>query len=467
MSAELPDPARASSLDELVTQLRRLKVWAGDPSYEAIKGRVNAAWSAAGRAPAELPGKSTIADCFRLGRRRLDTELVLAIVKILRPDARYVVQWRHALRAISGGVMAPQQVHIHDQLPQNDVGFTGRLNEIGHVVRAVRNGCRVIAISGMAGVGKTQLAVHTGHLLVAQQQFDRVFFVNLRGFDVDPTRSAVASHAVLGGLVRQLGVPGRQIPRDHDELIKLYNNRLTGVRALVVLDNASDTEQVAPLVTVSSTSLTLVTSRRRLTDLPDATQLDLDIFSVRQAEEFLGLAARSVPVGPDSTALSRIARRCGYLPLTLGLAAGYIRRMQGWTLTDHADRLDKRHEDQRLDGAVELALGMSYRHLPVPERRLLRLLALHPGLDFDVYAAAALTGGELSETQRQLDRLHLESLLQTLPAERYTFHDLVRAYAGSRAADEESPSMQREALTRLFDFSVGTAAAMDTLNAAS
>lgn len=34
---------------ELVERLRLLKLWAGDPSYERIKERVNAAWTAAGR----------------------------------------------------------------------------------------------------------------------------------------------------------------------------------------------------------------------------------------------------------------------------------------------------------------------------------------------------------------------------------------------------------------------------------
>jgi hypothetical protein len=83
VSGGLPDPARCASLDELVGQLRRLKIWAGDPSYESIKDRVNAVWSAAGRPAGELTGKSTVADCFRTGRQRLNTDLVLAVVEVL------------------------------------------------------------------------------------------------------------------------------------------------------------------------------------------------------------------------------------------------------------------------------------------------------------------------------------------------------------------------------------------------
>src|ERR1051325_1350051 len=90
----LPDPAEAGSLSDLVERLRRLKVWAGDPSYETIKNRINAAWTAAGRPAGELTRRSTVAYCFRPGRRRLDTVLVLAVVEALHPDTGYVTAWR-------------------------------------------------------------------------------------------------------------------------------------------------------------------------------------------------------------------------------------------------------------------------------------------------------------------------------------------------------------------------------------
>jgi hypothetical protein len=70
--AMLPDPGPASTLDGLVERLRLLKVWAGDPSYEWITGRVNAAWTAAGRPAGELVGKTTVVNCFQPGRRRVN-----------------------------------------------------------------------------------------------------------------------------------------------------------------------------------------------------------------------------------------------------------------------------------------------------------------------------------------------------------------------------------------------------------
>jgi tetratricopeptide (TPR) repeat protein len=457
----LPDPAQATSLDDVVERLRLLKVWAGDPSYETIKDRVNAAWTAAGRPASELAVRSTVANCFQPGRRRLNTDLVIAVVEALHPDTGYMTQWRQALRVIAGETEAVSQVRVQDTLPPDLAGFTGRLGELDRLRHAIRAGQAVVisAIEGMAGVGKTQLAVHAAHLLVRENAFDRVLFVNLRGFHPDATQPPADPAAVLDGFLRLLGVPGQQIPHGLGARAAAYRDRLGGTRALVVLDNAASADQVRPLLPAAPGCLTLVTSRRNLADLRPVTQLNLDVFSPAEAATFLTGAVPEVPAGADPAAAARIARRCGYLPLALSLITGHIRHTPGWTLTDHADRLDERNRERRLDSGVEHALSISYQHLPLEQQRLLRLAALHPAQDFDAYAAAALTGTDLPTAQLSLDHLRRDHLLLNTTPGRYTFHDLVRAYATIRAHDEDPPPERHAALTRLFDHYVATAAA--------
>ncbi|MFG1996418.1 tetratricopeptide repeat protein [Actinoplanes sp. NPDC048988] len=464
-SAGLPDPARAGSLGDLGEQLRRLKVWAGNPSYATIVNRVNAAWTAAGLPASELVCKSTVAYCFRRGRQRLDSDLVIAVVEALYPDAGYVTQWRQALRVVGGEMEAVSQVRVQDSLPRGLTGFTGRTGELDRLRRAARAGQAVVisAIEGMAGVGKTQLAVHAGHLLAREEPFERVLFVNLRGFD--PAQPPADPAAVLEGFLRLLGMPAQQIPHTLEARVAAYRHQLAGIRALVVLDNAATAEQVRPLLPVTPGCLTVVTSRRSLADLRSAIHLTVDVFTPDEALAFLARAVPEVPVGADPCAAARIARRCGHLPLALSLVAGHIRNTSGWTLTDHADRLDERHHDRRLDTGVELAVGLSYQHQPTPQRRLLRLAALHPGQDIDAYAAAALADTDLSTAQDLLHRLHRDHLMQQSTSGRYTFHDLVRVYATIRAADEDRPPERRAALTRLFDYYLATSAtAMNTLH---
>jgi tetratricopeptide (TPR) repeat protein len=456
-----PDPAQAGNLDDLVEQMRLLKVWAGDPSYERIKNRINAAWTAAGRPADELVCKSTVAYCFRPGRRRLDTELVMAVVQTLHPDTGYVMQWRQALRLIGGEIEAVSQVRVQDSLPQDLAGFTGRTGELDRLRDAARDGEAVVisAIEGMPGVGKTQLAVHAGHLLHREKPFEQVLFVNLRGFDPDTTQPPVDPAAVLDGFLRLLGMPGHQIPHDLTARAAVYRDHLAGTRTLVVLDNAATADQVRALLPAAAGCLVMVTSRRRLADLHPATHLSVDVFTPDEALQFLTSAVPGVRTGPDPHAADRIVQRCGYLPLALSVVAGHIRGTAGWTLTDHADRLDERHDQRRLDTGVELALHQSYQHLSAARQRLLRLLALHPGPDIDVYAAAALTGTGVDTVSEDLRHLCADHLLQQTAPDRVVFHDLVRAYAAAQAADEDRPSARREALTDLFDYFVHTASA--------
>jgi tetratricopeptide (TPR) repeat protein len=466
-----PDPGEARVLDDLIRQLRLLKVWAGDPSYEVITRRVNAEWRAAGRPEREWTAKNTVAACFTLGRRRPNDDLVVGIVAALNPDSAYVERWRQALRIVRGEAEASTFVTVQSALPDDLALFTGRETELARLADLLYQGAGspvvISAIEGMAGIGKTRLAVHAGHLMVNRYGMERVLFADLRGFDPDPNQPPADPAAVLDGFLRLLGVPGHAIPHDLEGRRRLYRQRLLGRRVLIVLDNAATEDQVDPLLPRTSGSATLITSRRTLSGLSAVEHLRLDVFTSDEAMDFLASAVPGVPVGPDRQAAARIAERCGHLPLALGLVAGYIRATPGWTLTDHADRLDERARDRRLDTDVELALDVSYEHLPPDQRRLLRLAALHPGPDVDAYAAAALAGTHLAAARTRLQQLCRDHLLQQRSPGRYTFHDLVRAYATVRAGDEERPPERRAALTRLFDYYLATtAAAMDTLHPA-
>lgn len=453
--ATLPDPGQVTTLDGLAETLRLLKAWAGGPSYETITGRVNAQ-----RPAAEQVGKTTVVDCFRAGRRRVDAELVVAVVEALHPDLGYVTQWRQALRVITGEAHAAAQVRVQDTLPQDLPTFAGRVAELEGLRRLATASRAVVisALAGMAGVGKTQLAVHVAHALHEEEPFDRVLFVNLRGFHPDPSQPPADPGAVLDGFLRLLGVPGQHVPHQLEARTEAFRERLAGTRSLVLLDNAADARQVAPLLPDVPGCVTLVTSRRNLDELGTAARFPVDVFTPAEALQYLSTAVPRTPAGADPGAAARIARRCGHLPLALALVAGHMRAKPGWTLTDHADWLDERHRDRRLDSGVELALEVSYRNLPTGERELLRMIAHHPGQDLDARAAAALAGVELPVAEAGLAELAADNLVQAAAPGRYALHDLVRAYAVGRSADEDRRSDRRAAVTRLFNYYVGVAA---------
>nr|MDT0656933.1 tetratricopeptide repeat protein [Micromonospora sp. DSM 115978] len=463
-SSDPPDPGTARSLDELVACLRSLKVWAGDPSYDTITRRVNARWAAAGRPESEFARRGTVVDCFRSGRRRINPDLVVAVVRALRDETGYVAHWRQALRVSLAEAHAAGQVRVLDRLPDDLASFTGRAAELDVLRKAAADpGGATCVLTGMAGVGKTQLAIHAGHL-VSDGRFDLTLFVNLRGFHPDPAQPPADPAAVLDGFLRLLGMAAQQIPHGAPARSAAYRERLAGRRVLVILDNAADEAQVGPLLAEVPGVLTLVTSRRSLADLERAVRVEVDVLSPTEAAHLLARAVPGIAVGADPAAAERVVHRCGRLPLALAIVAGQMAATPGWTITDHADRLDERHRFRRLDDSVQLALHVSYQRLPGSRQTLLRLLSGHPGQDIDDHAAAALLDADSQTTREHLRQLAADHLVQQPVPGRWVLHDLVRAYAAERAGDSDRPQDRRAALTRLFDhYLYGTAAAMDAL----
>jgi tetratricopeptide (TPR) repeat protein len=458
--AALPDPGTVRTLGALIDQLRRLKIWAGNPSYDEIRTRINAAWLASGRPANEQAKRATVADCFNPRRRRLDPDLVLEIVQALHRDVGYLAQWRQALRVVAGEAHAAAQVRAQDTLPADTAGFTGRVAELNRLRTAIRAGSpAVFAVVGMAGIGKTRLAIHAGHLV--NDAVEQVLFVDLRGFHPDQPPADPA--AVLDSFLRLLGMSGHQIPHGLAARAAEYRQRLAARRTLVVLDNAADEHQVEHLLPGQPGTVVLMTSRRSLPNLAGAIHLPLAAFTTAEARRFL---RRAAPLAGPAT-LDRIAGYCGHLPLALALVEAQIRARPGWSATDHADRLDERRRDRRLDSAVDVALTQSYLHLPAARRRLFRLLALHPGPDLDVGAAAALAADApdpapedpLADTARHLVALCDDHLLQQVRPGRFGFHDLVRAYATGRSLDDDRPVDRTASRTRLFEHYLTAASA--------
>ncbi len=356
------------------------------------------------------------------------------------------------------------------QLPADLPSFTGRAAELDQLL-ALRHGDRLArtvvigAIDGMAGIGKTTLAVHAAHRL-AERFPDGQLFLDLHGFTrgVPPVEPADA----LDRLLRALGVPGAQIPAHVDDRAALYRGKLADTRTLIVLDNAGTEAQVRPLLPGVPGCLVLVTSRRRLTGLDTTDLVSLDVLALADAVALFIHAVGADRIGTEaSSVVAEVVQQCGRLPLAIRIAAARLRSRPAWTVAHLVGRLrDHRHRLAELDAgrrSVTAALDMSYRDLAADQRRLYQLLGSHPGTDIDTYAAAALAETTVPGATRLLDELLDIHLLAEPSPGRYRFHDLTRAHAGiAGVAGAEPEPDRRAALTRLFDHYAHTASlAMD------
>jgi tetratricopeptide (TPR) repeat protein len=322
----------------------------------------------------------------------------------------------------------------------------------------------ISAIGGLAGVGKTALAVHWAHQ-VSEDFPDGQLYVNLRGYD--PGQPLPVADA-LAGFLRALGVAGQDIPPEADERAARFRGLLAGRRMLVVLDNARSHEQVRPLLPGASSCAVLVTSRDALAGLiarDGAARLDLDLLPLTDAIGLLKtLIGRRAQADPD--AAEALAGQCCRLPLALRVAAERAAARPADSLADLVAELDdQRRRLDLLDAggdpatAVRAVFSWSYQHLDPGTARTFRLTGLHPGPDLDRYAAAALTSSTAAQAGRLLDRLARAHLLHPAGPGRYEMHDLLRAYARELSHAQDNDDERRAGLTRLFDHYLHAAAA--------
>ncbi|WP_335988288.1 tetratricopeptide repeat protein [Glycomyces sp. MUSA5-2] len=451
LAAQWDADARAvQSLDDLAAFLRRLRAASGNTSFRRIHAGIRE-FHSAHSIPDGVPSIATIHGHFQNGRVRMNSDTVLGIARALGLDAAGLRSLAQACHRVLERANRSVIVTTRAEVPDPTAAFTGRRAErdriAAHVATARRTGAAaVVVIEGMAGIGKSELAFRAARDLAdAGLAGATRLFADLRGFD--PVEPPAAPDAVVRGLLAHLGTPGRRIDAlSPAARVTLLHRELASKQALLVLDNAADAAQLEPLLPRSPDCAVLVTSRRRLTDLETAVRIPLGTVTVGEALEML---RRHDPSGRldaapgDAAALVELCRR---LPLELAAAGRQLEGKPDWQIGDHVERL-RRIPAHEHSGP---ALALSYNGLPEPDKRLFRLLAIHPGRRFTAEAAAALADGTVAEAASTLARLYDESLLLRRAADAYEFHDSVRAFALDRGHREDPASTQHAAVANLL-----------------
>ncbi|HEV7896682.1 MAG TPA: BTAD domain-containing putative transcriptional regulator [Planosporangium sp.] len=353
------------------------------------------------------------------------------------------------VRMLRADLPSPPPRRRPHTLPRAIPDFVGRDATVSQVLK-VRDSDLVL-IDGMAGAGKTTLAVRVAHLLTDRYP-DARLYIDLHGHS---ERDPVEPTTALETLLRQLGVPAERIPEGLDERVALWRTQTVGRRALIVLDNARDSAQVAPLLPGGSSCLVFVTSRRRLAGLDGARSLSLDVLPAGEAVALLARVA-GPRVTADPAGAADVARLCGYLPLALRLAAARLAHRPRWSVADLVCRLRDGLAVAAEGRTVQAAFDLSYQQLDATAKLVFRRLGPHPAGEFGEYVVAALADLPLRETREALEDLVDAHLIESPSVGRYRLHELFRDYtAGLSDGDPE----REGALRRMCDFYIHATAA--------
>ena len=360
--------------------------------------------------------------------------------------------------------VVPSELPMPRQLPPPARPFVGRIHELQALDRALGadSGAsgRLAVVSGAAGIGKTALVAYWAHVQ-AEAFPDGQLYVDLRGHS--PEEAADSAEA-LGGFLRAFGVS--PVPADRAEAAALWRSVASRRRILVFLDNAMTAAQIRPLLPASEGSLTVVTSRSRLTGLGvDGAEFHpLGVLDERSAAEILARRVGAGRVAAEPEAAHQVVLQCGGLPLALCVVAARVAARPRQRLAVTAQALDR--DGGRLaalwadgESTVQSALDASLRSLAADSARLYGLLGLLEFTDFTVEDAAAVGDLGWDEADALLDTLAEVSLVEDLGSGRFRFHDLVRLHARERARAEADEQGRQQAVRRVCDWYLSTTSA--------
>lgn len=317
---------------------------------------------------------------------------------------------------------------------------------------------RVVVITGLPGVGKTEIALQAAHLALDNGWFPGgALYIDMRGYDEERELTAAAA---LDVMLRALKVPPQDIlPEDHRSL--QFASTTTARPILVIIDNVASAKVARQLL--PGAGAVLVTSRHLLTSLPGQ-HIELPELDQAGAVEMLADLLRQrhamdTRVTDQHEDAVSIAESCGKLPLALHIVGALLAGDESRPLASMARNL--REASNRLDQmnylksddkpGVRAAFDLSYRRLSDDEKRVLRLLPINFERQVTTEAVAAMAELDVGTAYGHLQELRDANLIKTGRPYgghgRWAMHDLIRLYVSRLPFEVED---RRAAFFRLL-----------------
>ncbi len=351
----------------------------------------------------------------------------------------------HRLEDVEGAVaifqlgeaqFPPLKTIANTNLPRPASSFVGRQRDLDHVVAHVREGARLVTLTGPGGSGKTRLALEAAASLVPDYSAG-VFWVGLA-----PVRDRAL---VTEAIAKTLGAK--------DGLAAHIGDR----ELLLLLDNLEQVIEAAPKLSslvMSCPNLTLLVTSRELLRVQGEVEYPVPPLLDSEAVSLFCERAQMSP----SDEIAELCSRLDSLPLGIELAAARAKSLSpAQILARLSQRLDLlrggRDADPR-QRTLRATMEWSYDLLAENEQRVLRGLSVCSG-GCTLEAADEVSGADVDTLQSLVEK----SLLR-FTDERYGMLETIREYAGellSSAGEAEAASRLHAAYFLRYAESLGLA----------
>ncbi len=339
--------------------------------------------------------------------------------------------------------LAPKTPRPGHNLPENLSHFIGRealINQVSQILKD-RN-TRLVALTGLGGIGKTRLAIELGRQL--QQEFpDGVWFVPLDGL---PTSSE--AYHLEGAIASNL-----PLPQGSGTVGAQLKNFLHARRLLLICDNFEPISHLSPslqtLLDQAPLIKCLVTTRDAapfsnhtaipvppLTYPADEDAHD-DLNRFEAARLFMQQARKTradVEISRvDEPFISLICKLVGGLPLALELAASWTNTLSCREIAEEIQKglrilKDTNGQFPARQGSISIVFEHMWQRLSFHEQRILAQLSVFRG-GFTREAAETIAGATLETLRAFIQQALLKVEKQTHSQTRYAAHELVSQFS--------------------------------------
>lgn len=323
------------------------------------------------------------------------------------------------------------------QVPSEISNFTGREKIANEIVQSNLTG-QVVLISGPAGVGKTVLAIHLGHLLKDKYE-DGVLWYKIEEDNIADILLSIAK--TFGEDIS--GISNLQVK------VTVVRSLLSGKNTLLFLDSAELSDEINLLIPNSRFCTTIITSQKSQLKNPVVFKdVKLKAFTKEESLNLFKNVLKDNYLRIGKGNLLKIAEKVGNLPLAIHLLAGELMQKN----IDSKELLQG--EPYKESTALDSAIALSYDKLSSRDKSVLLSTTIFKGKDFSLESISYINGLSRHHTVGVLYNLINLSLVENSTKNRFRIHPVIRSFVREELNNPKSIYLSLFAVLIFFSFTL-------------